>query len=288
MEFLNKSIPKILLAGLLVGNVLIWHAVFERGNHNFLTVFFLNVGQGDGIYIETPNGNNMMIDAGPDARVLEELSKVMAFNRKDIGLILVSNPDKDHYGGFLDVLNYFDVGTVIEPGTVSVTATYAEFERLVRKKGIEDLLAWRGMHVLLDKDVDLEIFFPERDVSNFKINDGSIIAKLTYGNTCFILGGDATKLDELFMVSKDRQKLDCQVLKVNHHGSKSSTSEDYVASISPEIAIISLGKDNRYGHPHKETLNTLAKYEVPVYRTDLNGMVTVRSDGSNIFVETEK
>ncbi len=286
-----KSRQKFILFGicfLVFCNVFIWYKVFGLKQNDYLKVAFLDVGQGDGIYIEAPNGNNMMIDAGPNSKVLEELSKVMPFEKKKIDLIMVSNPDKDHYGGFLDVLNYYEVNKVIEPGTVSVTATYAEFEKEVHAKGIEDLLAWRGMHILLDKNVDLEILFPERDVSNFKINDGSIIAKLTYGKTCFLLGGDTTQLDERFVVSEYKNYLDCDVLKVDHHGSRSATAPEYVGAISPKIAVISLGKDNRYGHPHKETLETLARFDVPVYRTDLNGTVTVYSDGRNIKVETER
>lgn len=288
MPLFKKYAPHLLLLFLIVVNGLIWYRVYGAEQKQELTVAFLNIGQGDAIYIEAPNGNQMMIDSGPDARVLEELGKVMPFYDRSLDYLMVSNPDKDHIAGFVDILKLMNVGGVIEPGTESTTAIHAELEKTIKEKGVPVFFARRGMHIKLDPETDFEVLFPDRDVSNFKINDGSIYGKLTYGNTCFIFTGDGTQLDERYLVGLDGRKLDCDVLKVGHHGSRTATSEEFIAVTSPAAAVISDGLNNRYGHPHKETLDTLAKYKVQIYRTDLMGTIIMHSDGEHVSIKTEK
>ena len=128
--------------------------------------------------------------------------------------------------------------------------------------------------------------FPDRDVSNFTTNDGSIVAKLIYGKTSILLEGDASQKIENYLLAFDKTELDSDILKTGHHGSRTSTAQAYVEAASPDYAIISSGIDNKYGHPHKETLETLAKFNVPVLRTDTDGRITFVSDGNN-FIRTE-
>src|SRR3989344_5846795 len=175
----------------------------------------------------------MLIDSGPTARVLEELGVFMRFYDHSIDVLMVSNPDKDHIAGFIDVLGRMEVGMIFEPGTVSGSAIYAEFEKTVAGLEITRFIARRGMHIRLDDETDFEILFPDRDVSTFKTNDGSILGKLTYGSTCIIFTGDAPQLDERYLVGLDGESLDCDVLKVGHHGSRTATSPEFVAAVSP-------------------------------------------------------
>ncbi len=287
METLRKNIRLFLLLFLISANVFVWFRASLEEGRGYLTVAFLDIGQGDGIYIEAPNGNQMIIDGGPSAKILEELGTVMPFYDHSVDILMVSNPDKDHIAGFMDILNTMEVSRVIEPGTKSDSHIYAELEKAIENENATKIIARRGMHIKLDEKTDFEVLFPDRDVSNFKTNDGSILGKLTYGDTCFIFTGDAPALDERYLVGLDGLNLDCEVLKVGHHGSRTSTAEEFVAAVSPEVAVISDGKNNKYGHPHKETLDTLEKYGVSVYRTDLMGTIIMKSDGKKIEIQTK-
>ncbi|HEY4512858.1 MAG TPA: MBL fold metallo-hydrolase [Candidatus Paceibacterota bacterium] len=253
-----------------------------------LTISFLNIGQGDAIYIEAPNGKQIIVDGGPGPVVLSELGKVMPLFDRTIDAIIVTNPDKDHIAGFIDIMKRYKVDYIVLPGTVSTTITYNSVESFVKEKGLEKILARRGMDIVLDKEneVYLHILFPDRDVSNFTTNDGSIVAKLIYGKTSILLEGDASQKIENYLLAFDKTELDSDILKTGHHGSRTSTAQAYVEAASPDYAIISSGIDNKYGHPHKETLETLAKFNVPVLRTDTDGRITFVSDGNN-FIRTE-
>ncbi|HYC34251.1 MAG TPA: MBL fold metallo-hydrolase [Candidatus Paceibacterota bacterium] len=261
----------------------VWQSVLLGGNKT-LQVSVLNIGQGDSIYIKAPNGNEMIIDGGPDQKLLSELGSVMPFFDKSVDVIVVTNPDKDHYAGFIDMLDRYSVGKLIESGTISSTPTYHAFEEKVKEKGIERIIAQRGMKVVLDekREVYLEILFPNRDVSSESSNDGSIVAKLVYGNTCMMLQGDSTAaVEQEVLIKENKESLKCELLKVGHHGSRTSSLPEYIKAVSSETAIISLGKDNRYGHPHKEVLETLENQNIKILRTDIEGRITFVSDGKN-------
>ena len=279
----KKHFSFYVLGVLLFFNFFVWQAVFAEERRGELLVAFLDIGQGDAIYIEAPNGNQMIIDGGPNGKILEELSKVMPPYDHSIDMIVVTNPDADHYAGFIDVLKNYDVAKIMEPGTVSDTATYEVFEKAVGDEGSEKIFARRGMNIKLSEDVSFNILFPDRNVSESKINDGSIIGKLTYGNTSVMFTGDTTKKIENYLVGLDGKNLKSDVLKVAHHGSRTSTSENFVGFASPLYAVISDGKNNRYGHPHQETLDTLQKFGVKTFRTDQVGTVRMISDGEKIL-----
>jgi competence protein ComEC len=247
----------------------------------FMTVVFLDVGQGDAIYIEAPNGVQFIVDGGPiNGGLLPQLGEVMPYYDRTIDGIMVTNPDTDHYAGFLDVLPRYQIGAVFEPGTHSDTSTYASFERMIEEKRISKTVAKKGQRIFLDKKdgVYLDIIFPDRDVSNWVINDGSVIARLVYGSTSVMLQGDAPRKIEEYLVNQG-EDVKAQILKVGHHGSKTSSSDKYVTAVDPDLAVISLGKNNRYGFPHKETVDTFAKESVPILRTDLEGQITFVSNG---------
>lgn len=272
----------ILFAGLCI---FVWYLVLAQGDE-VLTVAFLDVGQGDAIYIEAPNGNQLMIDGGPGSAVLSRLSEVMPFYDRTIDVLLVSNPDSDHISGFVEVLKRFSVLQVIEPGTEPTTGVYNAFESAA-VAAVYKVEGKEGQRIVLDRSrgVYFDVLFPDQDVSEWKTNDGSIIGKLTYGNTCFIFSGDAPQSMENYVTVMNGSILDCQVLKVGHHGSKTSSAVAFVSVVSPEYAVISSGKGNSYGHPHKETLETLNQMNVKILRTDELGTIILRSDGEKIIAE---
>lgn len=227
-----------LLGLLFVGVLLVWYAVAAEERGGKLTVSFLNIGQGDGIFIESPTGTQMMIDGGPNAGVLRELGNVMSFYDRSIDMLVVSNPDKDHMGGFLDILDSFKVTSVIEPGTVGASADYKAFQQKTLNEPATRIIAQRGQRIELGGGAYFEILFPDRDVSGLDTNDGSIVGKLVYGHTSFLFPGDAPQEIENYLASIDKEYLDVDVLKVGHHGSKTSTSEALLGFASPAVAVI--------------------------------------------------
>lgn len=274
---------------LLLGILILLTVSSQNFNHKgFLFVSFLNVGQGDAIFIQAPNGTQVLVDGGGDKVVLNELGRVMPMFDRTIDAIVITNPDKDHIGGFIDVIQRYEIQTIIEPGTISTTDTYKTVKKLANENGLNTVYARRGMNIVLDetKGVYLQILFPDRDVSNLSTNDGSVIAKLVYGETSIMLQGDAPDSIEKYLLYLNKGELNSDILKVGHHGSKTSTNKEYIEALSPDYAVISLGGDNKYGHPHKETLDTLNGLNVPILRTDLEGRISFVSDGSR-FVRTE-
>jgi len=284
MENFKKHFHLYILSVLFLFNVFVWQAVFASEGR-LLTVAFLDVGQGDAIFIESPSGNQILLDGGPDNSVLRELSKIMPFYDRSINTVIASHPDKDHIGGLPEALKRYQVDMIIEPGVSNDTAVYNEFEKLIKELSIEKNIARRGMRVWLDKNIYLEILFPDRDTDGWDTNDASIVVRLLYGDTSFILSGDSSKKMEEYIVSLDGSALHSDVLKLGHHGSKTSTSEIFLAAVSPEYAIVSAGKDNRYGHPHKEVMDMIKEFEISSLATYENGTIIFQTDGENLYVK---
>ncbi len=287
VESLKKNLRIYLLITLFVATGFIWYAVLNEKHGNILKIAFLDIGQGDAIFIEAPNGNQMLIDGGPPKNVLPALRKVMPFYDRSINMIMVTNPDLDHIGGFIDVLNSYKVEEILEPGTDSPSATYKELERIVIDKKVERAVVNRGETIWLDRErgVHFDVLFPDRDVLGLATNDGSVVGRLVYGNTSIMFTGDSPSNIEHYLDKIDAKNLKSDVLKVGHHGSRTSTSEEFVGLVDPKMAVISDGKGNKYGHPHKETLDTLEKFGLEILRTDELGTIVMESDGENLVIK---
>ena len=285
MQSLKINIRWYLLAILLFANFFIWNAIFIETRNGILTVVFLDAGQGDAIFIEAPNGNQVLIDGGPNKSVLRQLSKVMPFYDRSIDIIIATHSDKDHIGGLPDVLQRYTVDFILESGAKNDTGISRAFESAILQNKIKRIFAKRGMAIMLDDDVFLNILFPDRDVSEVESNTASIVAQLVYKNTEVMFTGDSPKTIEEYLVFLDGEKLRSEVLKVGHHGSKTSSSESFVGYVSPEYAIISAGADNSYGHPHKEVVEILNQFGSAILNTKDNGAIIFKSDGENIVVK---
>jgi competence protein ComEC len=282
MQSVKKHLRLSALILLILVNIFIWSAS-SASNVSELEVYFFDVGQGDAILIKSPSGKKMLIDSGPDRSVLAELSKVLAFNDRKIDVILATHPDADHIGGFPAVLDRYEVDYVIESGVSADTRIFESFQRSIENENAEELIAKRRMTIDLGGGTTLLILFPDRDVSNMDRNDASIIAKLSYGEIDFLLTGDAPAKIEDHLVSINESVLQSEVLKVGHHGSKTSTSEIFVNAVSPEYAIISAGQNNKYGHPHSVVLETLNNSHIHTFGTYKDGTVLIKSDGQDIY-----
>lgn len=282
MQKFGKNFKYYFIGMLILACFFVWYAVFAESGQE-LEVDFLDVGQGDAIFIQAPGGNQILIDVGPNKAVLGELAKVMPFYDRSIDMVIESHPDSDHIGGLPEVLNRYDVGAVMESGVNSDSAIYVETEKIISNKNIKKILARRGMKINLGDGGYLDILFPDRDVAGMDANDASIIAKLQYGDKSFLFTGDSPQKMEKYLVSLDGKNLNSDVLKIGHHGSKTSSSDEFLGYISSEYAVISVGKDNKYGHPHQEILDRLQKFSINILRTGELGTIKIKSDGENIL-----
>ncbi len=269
----------VMLCMLIVINIYLFRLNSKEQNHE-LTFAMLDIGQGDGLFIESPTGTQILFDAGPPKKILGQLSKVMSPFDRRIDAIVVTNPDSDHIGGFADILKMYTVDQIFEPGTSNDSKTYQNLEDTIQKKHIPDILIKKGMRLDIGGGAVIDVLFPDRDVSTWERNDGSIVAKLTYGNTSIMLTGDATAETEKIILGEfSKETLHSTILKVGHHGSRTSSSASFVEEVAPTYALISDGKDNTYGHPHASTLQTLTQFGVKILRTDLLGTIIMKSDG---------
>ena len=263
---------------LVVANIFLFQLDWQK-SHPGLIFAMLDVGQGDGLFIESPTGTQIMFDGGPVHSVLGPLQKIISPFDKKIDALVITNPDADHIGGFLEVIKNYKVGAVFESGTLTDSKTYQSLREEMQKQNIPDILVKRGTRFDLGGGVFIDILFPDRDVSSWATNDGSVLARLSYGQTSVMLTGDAPiKTEKIVLAENPIENLQSTILKVGHHGSRTSTSPSFVEAVSPTYAFISDGKNNKYGHPHQETLDILAKFGVKVLRTDLLGTIILKCD----------
>ncbi len=244
-----------------------------------LKIHYIDVGQADSILIEQ-NGHYMLIDGGNSDSADTITSYINNLGIKKFDYIIGTHPHEDHIGSLDDVILNFEVEKVLFPRKTSSTKTFENFVNAVRYKNLKLTVPEVGTTYKLG-DTTFKIIAPNSSKYE-EINNYSIVVKLTYQNTSYIFTGDAEVLSEEEIISKFPDELKCDVLKVAHHGSSSSTSDEFLRLCEPKYAIISLGRDNPYSHPHKSVLDRLKKHGIEVYRTDKLGTITLESDGTNI------
>jgi len=272
----------IVLAGLVAGNGLIWFVVWQFARPQPLVLAFLDVGQGDAIYIEAPSGNQLLIDAGGGKQILPALAAVMPFYDRSLDVVIATHPDADHIGGLASVLESYEVVGIMDTGLSSDTATYRAFMEAVDNEvsvGSQNLAASAGARINLDRQVYLDILWPRQVFANQEANGASVVARLVYGETSALLTGDAPIAVERALLAT-YPNLQADILKVGHHGSKTSSDSDFLAQLASRYAIISAGAGNRYGHPTQAVLDKLAAAGAKILRTDRLGTIICRSDGS--------
>lgn len=256
------------------------------GSHGqYLTVAFMDIGQGDAIYIETPDGVQVLIDGGPDSAVLRTLPPLMPFLDRSIDVVLATHPDKDHIGGLVDVLERYKVGEIIMTENENDTGVSSAFIDRVQHEGAELLFARAGQVLQLGASTTLTIYSPAADPSALESNASSIVAQLKYGDSEFMLTGDAPIGIEEYLVKTYGTALSSDVLKLGHHGSKTSSSAEFLAAVHPEYAVVSAGKDNRYGHPTTEALGRATAEGSKILSTIDSGTIIFKSDGQRMWTE---
>ncbi|MEN9920904.1 MAG: hypothetical protein RL538_797 [Candidatus Parcubacteria bacterium] len=248
-----------------------------------LVVSFLDVGQGDAILIETPDGFEMLVDGGRDATVLRRLSEERPAFDKEIDMVVATHPDLDHIAGLVDVLARYDIGTIVMTENEGDSGAAAAFALAVPKEGADIILADAGQVFQLGASTTIQIFAPTGDESKLESNTASIVLRVVYGNTSFMLTGDAPQEIENHLVATYGTQLDSDVLKLGHHGSKTSTSEAWLDTVSPRFTVVSAGIDNRYGHPHQDVMQRVFKRNIQTSHTGTDGTVTFYSDGATVW-----
>ena len=274
------------LAIFLFLNIFIWTATFRIDRHGELTVAFLDVGQGDAIFIEAPNGNQVLIDGGPSgSATLRALGQVMPFWDRSLDLVLATHPDQDHVGGLPAVIGRMQVGNVMTTENTSSTGAYDAFSKIITEQQIRHIRARTGERIILDQGVILEILFPDRNTAGWETNSSSIVARLSYGNESFLFTGDLPQEVEKYVVGKEGSALHSNILKLGHHGSRTSSSRIFLSAVNPDYAVISAGKDNKYGHPHQEVIDLLSELKIPTVSTIDHGTIIFKTDGEEINIE---
>ncbi|MBI5003774.1 MBL fold metallo-hydrolase [Candidatus Kaiserbacteria bacterium] len=284
----SVRITGILIVALFAVSVVVWGAVLREARHGVLTVSFLDIGQGDSIYIESPSGLTALIDGGPTAGVLREIGKMSPWYDRSIDVIIPTHPDADHITGLIDVLERYQVAYVVRSSVEGDTATWRTLEEMIEaraQKGTSVITADRGQIIDIGGGAYLEVLSPDRFVPNLETNTGCVVTRLVYGNTSFMLSCDAPQAIEKYLVSLDGTNLHSNVLKAGHHGSKTSSSPLFVGYVDPQYAVYSRGCDNIYGMPHKETIATFEAFNIPTLDTCTMGTIVFHSDGTKVWQE---
>ncbi|HAT4124333.1 MBL fold metallo-hydrolase [Clostridium perfringens] len=245
-----------------------------------LMISYMDVGQGDAAYIKV-NGNDILIDAGPRSNSKELLEQLKAKNIDDFELVIATHPHEDHIGGMVDVFKEYEVKAFYSPKITHTTKTYENLVKAVKDEGLKTKELKGGMVIDLGEGAKFEVFTPQKSEYE-ELNDYSPIMKLSFGDTSYLFTGDAENLAEEEALAKYKNSLDSDVIKFGHHGSSSSSSNAFIEAVSPKYGIISCAKDNKYGHPHRETLDIIKKYNIKTFRTDTDGEIILTSDGKSI------
>ncbi|MEA2006549.1 MAG: ComEC/Rec2 family competence protein [Patescibacteria group bacterium] len=279
---MNDAFKKLLLIYVVVLFFILVSSFFATKNNSKapIEINFLNIGQGDATLVQYLGRYQVLVDGGPNGRnLLSEIGKIVPAADKQIEIVVLTHPDKDHLAGLIDLLDSYDVGLFLENGQKAETNIYKELDLKVDEKKIPRQTIFEGSRFNIGKNLNFTAFNPDSFVGEDKNrNEQSVVMRMDFGENSFMFMGDAVTETELDMIS-DEENVDVDWLKVGHHGSKTSTSEIFLQSVTPRYAIISAGKANRFGHPHEEVLDRLSNVGAEILRTDEGGTITVECFG---------
>lgn len=244
-------------------------------NHPQMNVHFIDVGQGDAIFIQTPNGKTMLIDGGPRTAGPAVVEYLKSLGISSIDYVVATHPDADHIGGLIDVFAALQVEQFVNSGKEHTTVTYASLLEAVVKEGSSYTEPGAGDNFQLDQSIAVQVLYANKYATDN--NDASLVMKLKYNDISFMLMGDASKAIEEQIASQSDVR--AEVLKAGHHGSATSSGLSFVKQVNPEAVILSYGKDNSYGHPHNEVMSAIRAVDARAYATAGSGAVVVSTDG---------
>lgn len=243
-------------------------------NSGLMRIHFLDVGQADSTFIELANGQTMLIDAGRSDNASTIVNYIKDLHCETIDYVVASHPHDDHIGGMATVLDNFNIGKMYMPKQAHTISAFTNMLDVIERKHIDLYTAKAGTNILSNGIIDIDVLSPFVD-SNSNLNNVSAVVRITYGKSIMLFTGDAEKLIEDQLLDSE---IDADILKVGHHGAGSSSSNGFIKAVSPEVAVISVGEGNPYGHPHADTLAILNEVGANVYRTDEQGTIIVTAD----------
>ncbi len=263
------------------------YAVLEKEvsslDNPYIEVHFLDVGQGDSIFIEINNSKTMLIDASTSSYGNFIIDYINSLGYDRIDYLIATHPHADHIGSMQDIVLEYDIGDIYMPKVSTNTKTYENLLTAIDDKNLTIKKAYKGVKIIDEDELDVSILSPTKDEYD-NLNNYSAVLKLTYKNVSYLFMGDSEEEVEENIL--DDVKAD--VIKIAHHGSNSSSSLEFLKKVSPTYAVISVGEDNSYNHPHKEVLDRLEEIGSTVYRTDLDGNIIISTDGNKIMIDKEK
>lgn len=253
-----------------------------------LRVSFLDIGQGDSALVQTPSGHTMIIDGGPNTSVLTRLDEELSFFKNDIDVVVATHPDADHVTGLIPVLHKYKVGMIVQSGQTSDTEVFKDVDDHIEQEGAQLYIAAAGDVIDFQDGVTATILHPYTGEYFSDMNSASIAMVLKYGDESFLLTGDLPIQNESLVLSSKLLPKNITVYKAGHHGSKTSSGNALLSYIKPEYAVISAGKDNKYGHPNPEAMERLNVYAKEILSTIDRGTISFVTDGKGIEIETQK
>lgn len=285
---------KILTTGILLvlgfvssflGEDFLWGNFSEsRGQvEGLLKIHYLDVGQGDSTYISL-NNFDILIDSGSKSEKEKLIEQLEELNIDDFEMVIATHPHEDHIGGMEAVFERYNVKEFYMPKVTHTSKVFENMINSVANEGIKIKIIKEGMEFDLGNGAYINVYSPIYESYN-NLNDYSPVMKLTFGENAFMFTGDAEAQVELEVVEKYGSDLEADVLKFGHHGSSTSSAEEFIQVVNPSYGVISSGTNNMYGHPHREVLALIDKYHIEAYRTDRDGQITLTSDGKTITVQ---
>ena len=252
-------------------------------NNDLLKVHYLDVGQGDSIFIELPNNETMLIDAAESYQSENIINYLKNLNYQKIDYVIGTHPHTDHIGGLKNIINTFEIGKIYMSKVVSTTKTYESLLMAIKDKNLKINTAKAGTSIIDTYALKINILAPNNSTYT-ELNNYSVVTKITYGTTKFLFMGDAEKLSE----NEIKENVTADVIKIGHHGSNTSSSIDFIKKVNAKYGIISVGLNNKYNLPKEETITNWENSGTKIYLTSINGTITASSDGTNIKIESEK
>lgn len=254
---------------------------------NQMVVHYIDVGQGDCILIQV-NNKNLLIDSGPSSNRKELLDYLEKLNIKKLDYIIATHPHEDHIGNMDTIIRRYNIESFYSPKVTHSSTTFENMISSLVDKNLKINILNKGVSGIdLGKNTSVSVYSPLENLYTDNLNDYSPIIKITFLNNSFLFTGDAEISTENTVLSQNKN-LKCDILKVGHHGSSTSTSLDFLTAVNPSVAIISVGKNNSYGHPTTQTLSLLNSLNIKTIRTDINGTIIAISDGKNINIYNVK
>lgn len=252
-------------------------------NENKIQIHFLDVGQGDSIFLELPNQETMLIDAGESNQSSKIIHYIENLGYRKIDYVIATHPHTDHIGGLKEIIETFEIKSIYMPKVVSTSKTYENLLKAIQKKNLKIKNAFSGVQMINQENFLIEFLAPKEKTYQ-QLNNYSAVIKITFQNHTFLFMGDAEEESE----KEINSEIQADIIKIGHHGSNTSSSKEFIEKVKPTYAIISVGKENSYKHPNKNVIERLEKIGATILRTDENGTIVAVTDGTNITINLEK